>query len=281
MTAIARVESVLGPPNGVIDVLVEDELEACAAAKKYLSYFQGPIADWSAPDQRLLRRAMRNLLETFPLFAAAALGKELTDAQLDRLHGPVGLKNGARTPPEIAISDDADPNGVWYKYRTDAVTTIGTSTYWWDFPGAGYDQNAYYVTGNLFDADRLRELTLADWVAANVLVETRLREPFPELGEREGRMRMGPREFRWHRVVQNTPEPALRRVDVHVYAADAAESDAPIHSLVGFAGSVRQGLERLLRAARLAALLCGEGLCSLQPAERLFFQLDAHRARRA
>ena len=45
-------------PNGVIDVLVEDEAEACAAAKKYLSYFQGPVAGWSAPDQRLLRRAI-------------------------------------------------------------------------------------------------------------------------------------------------------------------------------------------------------------------------------
>ncbi|MDB5504683.1 MAG: pyruvate carboxylase [Tardiphaga sp.] len=44
--------------NGVIDVLVEDEVEAVAAAKKYLSYFQGPIKTWSAPDQRLLRRAI-------------------------------------------------------------------------------------------------------------------------------------------------------------------------------------------------------------------------------
>lgn len=51
---------------------------------------------------------------------------------------------------DIAVSDDADPNGVWFRYRTDAVTTIGTSTYWWDFPGAGYDSQAYYVTGNLF-----------------------------------------------------------------------------------------------------------------------------------
>lgn len=45
-------------PNGVIDVLVEDEGEAIAAAKKYLSYFQGPITEWTAPDQRLLRRAI-------------------------------------------------------------------------------------------------------------------------------------------------------------------------------------------------------------------------------
>jgi general secretion pathway protein I len=86
------------------------------------------------------------------------------------------------------------------------------------------------------DAGHLRELTLADWVAANVLAETRLREPFPEVGRSEGRMRMGPREYRWQRVVQNTPEPALRRVDVHVFAVDAGNDDAPIHSLVGFAG---------------------------------------------
>ena len=45
-------------PNGVIDILVEDEAEATAAAKKYLSYFQGAVAEWKAPDQRLLRRAI-------------------------------------------------------------------------------------------------------------------------------------------------------------------------------------------------------------------------------
>lgn len=45
-------------PNGVIDILVEDEAEATTAAQKYLSYFQGALADWKAPDQRLLRRAI-------------------------------------------------------------------------------------------------------------------------------------------------------------------------------------------------------------------------------
>jgi acetyl/propionyl-CoA carboxylase alpha subunit/acetyl-CoA carboxylase carboxyltransferase component len=45
-------------PNGVIDILVEDEAEATAAAQKYLSYFQGAVANWKAPDQRLLRRAI-------------------------------------------------------------------------------------------------------------------------------------------------------------------------------------------------------------------------------
>jgi acetyl/propionyl-CoA carboxylase alpha subunit/acetyl-CoA carboxylase carboxyltransferase component len=45
-------------PNGVIDILVEDEEEATSAAQKYLSYFQGAVALWKAPDQRLLRRAI-------------------------------------------------------------------------------------------------------------------------------------------------------------------------------------------------------------------------------
>ncbi|MDB5444612.1 MAG: biotin carboxylase [Phenylobacterium sp.] len=44
--------------NGTIDVLVEDEEQAVATAKQYLSYFQGPLAEWSCADQRLLRRAV-------------------------------------------------------------------------------------------------------------------------------------------------------------------------------------------------------------------------------
>ncbi|HZZ86972.1 MAG TPA: carboxyl transferase domain-containing protein [Caulobacteraceae bacterium] len=42
-------------PNGVIDILVEDEAEAVATTKQYLSYFQGPVRDWSCADQRRLR----------------------------------------------------------------------------------------------------------------------------------------------------------------------------------------------------------------------------------
>jgi acetyl/propionyl-CoA carboxylase alpha subunit/acetyl-CoA carboxylase carboxyltransferase component len=42
--------------NGVIDIRVADEAAAVAAAKQYLGYFQGPLKDWSAADQRLLRQ---------------------------------------------------------------------------------------------------------------------------------------------------------------------------------------------------------------------------------
>jgi len=69
----------LGPmsfqvPNGVVDILVKDEEEAVETAKKYLSYFQGPIDEWEANDQRKLRHIvpenrmrlydMREVIET-------------------------------------------------------------------------------------------------------------------------------------------------------------------------------------------------------------------------
>jgi acetyl/propionyl-CoA carboxylase alpha subunit/acetyl-CoA carboxylase alpha subunit len=41
--------------NGVVDLAVADEKEAVAAAKKYLSYFQGTRSNWEASDQRNLR----------------------------------------------------------------------------------------------------------------------------------------------------------------------------------------------------------------------------------
>ena len=41
--------------NGVVDIVVADEAEATDTARRYLSYFQGPLADHEAADQRLLR----------------------------------------------------------------------------------------------------------------------------------------------------------------------------------------------------------------------------------
>jgi xanthine dehydrogenase accessory factor len=69
---------------------------------------------------------------TSPAFYIGAIGSRLnqakrkarlkehfgfTDEQLARIHGPVGIKNGARTPPEIAISILAELTAVRYGYR--------------------------------------------------------------------------------------------------------------------------------------------------------------------
>lgn len=41
--------------SGVVDILVEDEIEAALTSRKYLSYFQGRVKGWSAHDQRSMR----------------------------------------------------------------------------------------------------------------------------------------------------------------------------------------------------------------------------------
>lgn len=59
--------------NGVIDVLVENEAGAVAAARQYLSFFQGRVAQWTAPDQRPLRAVVpENRLRVYDTRAALA-----------------------------------------------------------------------------------------------------------------------------------------------------------------------------------------------------------------
>lgn len=60
--------------NGVVDVVVPDEVAAVDIAKRYLAYFQGPLQDWACADVRRLRHMvpedprrpyeMRRLIET-------------------------------------------------------------------------------------------------------------------------------------------------------------------------------------------------------------------------
>jgi acetyl/propionyl-CoA carboxylase alpha subunit/acetyl-CoA carboxylase carboxyltransferase component len=60
--------------NGVVDLVAEDEVEAAVLAKRVMAYFQGPIADWACPDQRLLRRAIpENRLRVYDIRALIAL----------------------------------------------------------------------------------------------------------------------------------------------------------------------------------------------------------------
>ena len=54
-------------PNGVVDIVVDDEEAAVRAAKQYLSYFQGtlPEGKWEAPEQRVLRQRVRQIIICF------------------------------------------------------------------------------------------------------------------------------------------------------------------------------------------------------------------------
>ncbi|WCD81224.1 carboxyl transferase domain-containing protein [Pseudomonas sp. TUM22785] len=77
-------------PNGVIDVLVEDEAEAVDVAKRYLSYFQGTVSDWQCADQRELRHAIpENRLRVYDIRAVIGqLADEGSVLELRRQFAP-------------------------------------------------------------------------------------------------------------------------------------------------------------------------------------------------
>lgn len=57
--------------NGVVSLVARDESHAVALAKQYLSYFQGSVDDWAAPDPRLARHVVpQNRLRAYDVHRA-------------------------------------------------------------------------------------------------------------------------------------------------------------------------------------------------------------------
>jgi acetyl-CoA carboxylase carboxyltransferase component len=107
--------------NGVIDILVDDETQAVAAAKHYLSFFQGPASAWTAPPELALRDVVpENRVRVYDTRAAmtgiADVGSLLElrtgfgvgiHTALARIEGrPVGLL--ANNPMHLGGAIDAD-----------------------------------------------------------------------------------------------------------------------------------------------------------------------------
>jgi acetyl-CoA carboxylase carboxyltransferase component len=107
--------------NGVIDILVDDEAQAVAAARHYLSFFQGPATAFTAPPALALREVVpENRLRVYDTLAAmqgiadvgsllelrTGFGKGIHTA-LARVEGrPIGLL--ASNPLHLGGAIDAD-----------------------------------------------------------------------------------------------------------------------------------------------------------------------------
>ncbi|MEE8339651.1 MAG: hypothetical protein V3R56_05865 [Xanthomonadales bacterium] len=50
----------------------------------------------------------------------------------------------------VAVSDDENPMGDWYMTVFDSSITIGRTEFWADYPGFAVDDQAIYITANLF-----------------------------------------------------------------------------------------------------------------------------------
>ena len=92
------------------------------------------------------------------------------------------------------------------------------------------------ATGQLRISERTRDKTVAGWVAANVLTDLKLRERFPEPGERSGVVTMANQRFSWRALVQTTVESDLRRIDLRVSLKTEGKADQPVLSRTEFAG---------------------------------------------
>jgi hypothetical protein len=51
----------------------------------------------------------------------------------------------------VAVSDDGDPNGTWYLHSIDSKLVINSVMGWADYPGLAIDEEAVYITANIFD----------------------------------------------------------------------------------------------------------------------------------
>ena len=109
------------PQNGVVDILVKDEEEAVAVAKKYLAYFQGTIPEWDCEDERKLRHLVpenrvrayevREIIDTlFDSDSVLEIRKEFglgIITSLARIEGiPVGVI--ANNPSHLGGAIDSD-----------------------------------------------------------------------------------------------------------------------------------------------------------------------------
>jgi len=108
-------------PNGVVDLVAADDAGAVDLARRYLSYFQGAVADWDCADQRLLRSAVPE--QRLRAYDVRALVEVLADTDsvlelrrgfgpgmvtaLARIEGrPVGIL--ANDPTHLGGAIDAD-----------------------------------------------------------------------------------------------------------------------------------------------------------------------------
>ena len=121
--------------NGVIDLRVADEAAAVAAAKRFLAYFQGSLAPFSAADQAPLREALpenrrraykiRPILETLAdtgsvLELRAAFGRSIVTS-LARFGGqPVGVLANDTFHLAGAIDADAADKAARFLQLCDA-----------------------------------------------------------------------------------------------------------------------------------------------------------------
>jgi len=85
--------------------------------------------------------------------------------------------------------------------------------------------------------ERIRDKTMAGWIADNRISELRLQEALPDISENSDDLDYGPYRWQVTTAVLGTEEPTMRRIEVTVARfRDDGSDPVPIHTLSAFIG---------------------------------------------
>lgn len=81
---------------------------------------------------------------------------------------------------------------------------------------------------------RLRDKTLANWVALNQITELQVTGEYPDAGNRSDQVEMARSEWAWEMKISKIPQIEMRRIDITVSFADSP--DDILATVIGFIG---------------------------------------------
>ncbi|MCG2580505.1 MAG: type II secretion system minor pseudopilin GspI [Marinobacter sp.] len=85
--------------------------------------------------------------------------------------------------------------------------------------------------------ERIRDKTMAGWIADNRISELRLQEALPDISENSDDLNYGPYRWQVTTAVLGTEEPTMRRIEVTVARfRDDGSDPVPVHTLSAFIG---------------------------------------------
>jgi general secretion pathway protein I len=82
--------------------------------------------------------------------------------------------------------------------------------------------------------ERLRNKTLANWVALNRIAEMRISGEYPKAGNRQDEVEMAHQEWAYEMKISEIPGIEMRRLDIQVSIADSP--DDILATVIGFIG---------------------------------------------
>ena len=97
------------------------------------------------------------------------------------------------------------------------------------------------VTQSARNGTYLRDKTLAHWIGMNALTERRLQASAPDVAESTGRVEFAGQQWQWSMKVTQTQVASLRRIDVAIRHAEAADDTTALANVSGFYGDAVGG----------------------------------------